>query len=341
MGLFNFWGSYNKPGPGVEKDEIPKAAPIRFFEIYGRKFTKLLQLNLILMIPTAVVAVLMACIYRLFPWRPIIQIPTASGIIELDLWKWYVVPLPLVLLATFSAGLTYVTRNFAREEHAFVWSDFWSAVKNNWKYFLLNGFVTYLLYVVLSFAMIYYYNNAVSNALLYVPFWVCIVVAVTFLWAQYYIPVMFVTFDLKFGQVYKNALIFVLAGFGRNLLITLVWAALVIAVLLIPIMPLTVMIFFWIAILLLFSFVSYLINFTIYPVIDQYLIQPYQRKLEEEKNAGRQKPAEGDSVTASFPGIFKEPSKEQRSDEDKYVYINGKLVKQSQLTEQEREEHNL
>lgn len=340
MGLFNFWGSYNKPGPGVEKDEIPKAAPIRFFEIYGRKFTKLLQLNLIFMIPAAVAAVLMACIYLFLP-HIVIQIMTASGKVTLDIWNLYVVPLPVVLLAPFTAGLTYVTRNFAREEHAFVWSDFWSAVKNNWKYFLLNGFVTYLLYVVLSFAMIYYYNNAVSNALLYVPFWVCIVVAVTFLWAQYYIPVMFVTFDLKFGQVYKNALIFVLAGFGRNLLITLVLAALVIAVLLIPIMPLTVMIFFWIAILLLFSFVSYLINFTIYPVIDQYLIQPYQRKLEEEKNAGRQKPAEGDSVTASFPGIFKEPSKEQRSDEDKYVYINGKLVRQSQLTEQEREEHNL
>ena len=45
MGLFNFWGNYDKPGPGVSKDELPKAAPIRFFEIFGRKFTKLLPSN--------------------------------------------------------------------------------------------------------------------------------------------------------------------------------------------------------------------------------------------------------------------------------------------------------
>ena len=322
MGLFNFWGNYDKPGPGVEKDEIPKAAPIRFFQIFGRKFGKLIQLNLVFLLPTLAVFVLMASLY-LFFHHVGIEIGTANGPLTLDIWTMYVVPLPLVLLSPFTAGLTYVTRNFSREEHAFIWSDFWSAVKNNWKYFLLNGFVIYLMYVIQSFAMIYYYNNAAHNAFLYVPFWLCIVISVVFLFAQYYIPVMFVTFDLKFGQIYRNALIFVLAGFFRNLLITVILAALIIGILLVPIMPLTILILLFLVLLLLFSLISYLINFTIYPVIDQYLIQPYQKQQEEErKNA---------------PKVVKEYIPEE-SEKDRYIYVDGKLVKRSQLEDKEDRE---
>ena len=192
----------------------------------------------------------------------------------------------------------------------------------------------YLLYFILSFALIYYYNNAVQNVLLYVPFWLCIVVAVVFLFAQYYIPVMFVTFDLKFGQVYKNAFIFVLAGFGRNLLVTAIFALLIVGILFIPVMPLTILLLFLLVVFLLFSFIRFLINFAIYPVIDQYLIQPYQRKLAEEK-AGSQEGRRTD-LKETFPELFKAPAEETPA-EDKYVYVNGKLVKQSKLEEQQKD----
>lgn len=321
MGLFNFWGNYNRPGPGVEKDEVPKAAPIRFFEIFGRKFGKLVQLNLIFMIPTLVAVILMGSLYLFFS-HVAIEISSATGAIVLDIWSLYVVPLPLVILAPFTAGLTYVTRNFSREEHSFVWSDFWNAVKNNWKYFLLNGLLIYLVYILLSFAMIYYYNNAAQNVFLYVPFWLCAVIAVVFLFAQYYIPVMFVTFDLKFGQIYRNALVFVAAGFFRNLLVTVVLAALIIGILVIPIMPLTILLLLALVLLLLFSFISYLINFTIYPMIDQYLIQPYHRQQEEERKNNQ-----------SSAKVLKEPLPDE-DEEDRYVYVNGKLVKRSQLKEE-------
>lgn len=322
MGLFNFWGNYTKPGPGVEKDEIPKAAPIRFFQILGRKFGKMMQLNLIFMLPVLVSVFLMGVLFLFVPHFGL-ELSVANGALTLDVCTLYVVPFPLVLLSPFTAGLTYVTRNFSREEHAFVWSDFWTAVKNNWKYFLLNGLIIYLFYVIQSFAMIYYYNNAAQNAFLYAPFWICIVISVVFLFAQYYIPVMFVTFDLKFGQVYRNALIFVLAGFFRNLLLTVILAAIILVILLIPIMPLTIMILFFLVVLLLFSLISYLINFTIYPVIDQYLIQPYHKQQEEEKK--------------NAPKLVKEYLPEE-PEKDRYVYVNGKLVKRSQMEDEEKKE---
>ena len=65
MAFFGLIGNYDKPGPGVSKDEPKKAAPVRFFEILWRKLSKLVQLNLIFMIPFAVVVALMVVIFFL------------------------------------------------------------------------------------------------------------------------------------------------------------------------------------------------------------------------------------------------------------------------------------
>lgn len=337
MAFLGIFGNYSKPGPGVSKDEPPKAAPIRFFEIFFRKFSKLIQANLIFMIPTLAAAVLMVLLY-LCPTHFALGIPSAGETtIQLDGWAMYVTPLPLILLSPFLAGLTFITRNFAREEHAFIWSDFWASVKNNWKYFLLNGLVLYLLYVVLSFSMIYYYNSAAREALFYVPFWLCVVVTILVVFAQYYLPVMFITFDLKFGQCCRNALIFSLAGLGRNLIITVILGALLFLISVIPVMPLTIMALLLVVILIFFSFVSYLINFTVYPVIERYLIKPYEQKLEEEKNGPKEEEPK-DPIEEKYSGLFSsEPEEEEDGDEDKFVYINGKLVKKSELKPGERE----
>lgn len=322
MAFLGLFGNYDKPGPGVNKDEPPKAAPVRFFEIFFRKFSKLVQLNLIFLLPTLVALALMVGIY----FSPLHFILQLGESMQLDVWALYAVPLPLVFLAPFTAGLTLVTRNYAREEHAFVWSDFWSAVKSNWKYFLLNGAICYVAFLVLSFSMIYYYNQTAREWLFYIPFWLCIVLAILFVFAQYYLPIMFVTFDLKFGQAYKNAFIFSMAGFWRNILITVILGgSIFLAVAVVPIMGLTLIIFLLLFLFLIFAFVSYLINFTVYPMIDRYLIKPYEQRLDEEKN--------GPKKEEKFPGLFNSGPEEDEEEEndDKYVYVNGKLVKKSEL----------
>ena len=202
MAFFGLIGNYDKPGPGVSKDEPKKAAPVRFFEILWRKLSKLVQLNLIFMIPFAVVVALMVVIFFL----PLPHFAFNTSLFgPLDLYAIYAVPLPLILMAPFSAGMAYVTRNFAREEHAFVWSDFWEAVKNNWKASLLNGIIVYVAYVFLSFSVFFYSNQMQSNWLYMVPFAVCAILFVLMLFAQFYIPLMIVTMDLKLRHIYRNA----------------------------------------------------------------------------------------------------------------------------------------
>ncbi len=330
MAFLGLFGRYDKPGPGVSKEEPPKAAPIRFFQIFFRKFSKLVQANLIFLLPTLAVAAMMFALY-LFPTHFILNVPVGDVALRLDIWALYVMPLPVILLFPFMAGLTFIARNFSREEHAFIWSDFWDAVKNNWKYFLLDGIVTYLAYFLLSFSMIYYYNAAATETLFFVPFWLCVVISLFYLFAQYYLPVIFITFDLKFGQAFKNALIFTLAGFGRNLLITLILGVLVFVIIgVIPIMPLTVTLLLLLFGLIFFSFSAFLINFTIYPVIDRYMIKPYERQMEEEKYGVPE--AEKDPIEKEYADLFTQaPEEEGEEDGEKYVYVNGKLVKQSSL----------
>lgn len=328
MGLFGF-GNYNKPGPGVSKDEPPKAAPIRFFEVLGRKFSKLVQLNLIFMIPILAACILMIAIY-LVPTHFAISI---SGIYEIDGWATIVVPLPLILVSPFIAGLAFVTRNFAREEHAFVWSDFWDAVKGNWKYFLLNGFICYAVFILLSFAILYYYSMAASGWMYYIPLWLCVMVGIIFLFAQYYLPIMFVTFDLKFTHAYKNALIFTVAGFGRNILVTVILGAMLFAFLNIPLLNITLLVYVLLIVFILFSFISYLISFAVYPVIDKYMIQAAKRV----ENGEQDEPAA--SVEEEFPGLFSQPSadEEDEDDGDKYVYVNGRLMKKSEMKDNQQD----
>lgn len=336
MAFLGLFGNYNKPGPGVSKDEPKKAAPIRFFEIFGRKFTKLVQANLIFMIPAAVVFLLMGMIFLfvlpLIPNYALNGVTLPGGIpFTTELMSlMYLVPLPLILLSPFNAGLTFITRNFAREEHAFVWSDFWASVKNNFKLFLTNGIIVYFVYVVLSFSMIYYYSNFQNdsgNYFFLIPFCLCLLIAIVFLFAQYYLPVMFITFDLKFTQCYRNAFIFSLAGLGRNLLLTVIFGvALYLFVAVMPIMSLSIMITLVVMVLILFALVSYLVNFAVYPIIERYLINPYQERMEAEKNGGAKEPEKEDE---QFD--FAIPTEEDDGDDEKYVYVNGRLMKKSEL----------
>ena len=47
MGLISNMFNYSKPGPGVEKEEQQKRRFFLFFELFFRKFWKLIQLNLL------------------------------------------------------------------------------------------------------------------------------------------------------------------------------------------------------------------------------------------------------------------------------------------------------
>lgn len=328
MPLFRIY-NYDKPGKGVSKDEPQKSALANFFSIFGGRLTKLMQLNLLFMVPFIVILALSLVLFFLPITRYDLIFVKGSVTYQFSLWNFYVVPLPMILLSPFFAGLTYVTRNFARREHAFIYMDSKEAVAKNWKQFLANGVVTYLLYVLLSFADIYYFASMNESWVYGIPFAVCVMATLIFVFASYYVPVMMLMFDLKLGQIYKNALIFSILGIVRNLIITGVtvvflfvgWKCLTYNLL-------TVLLLLLFIVLLAFSFFSFLVNYCVYPIIEKYLIIPYYGEHKDDQPSD-----------FKFKYERNEEDEEENNDDDlpqsEYVYYNGRLMKREDLQKRE------
>ncbi len=312
---FSFFGNYSKPGPGVSKDEPPKPAFFRFWSIIGRKWTKFIQLNWLFLLGVVVAVLLFAAINRITPLVAVCA-------------------LPVILLFPWWGGLAYVTRNYAREEHAFVWADYRDAVKENFGKLLINGVVVYALSFVMVYAIQFYFAllmNNDGNWMYYIPLAFSVAIALIFLFAQYYIPLMVVTFDLKLRHVYKNAFIFAIVGLGRNLLLTLflvVWIALHALAFYLTGWPLLLALLLFL--LFDFSGISFLINFATYPLVEKMMIKPYYEKQAAEKEA---------KEAAKHPVLESEAAQEEpeEDEEDKpeYVFVNGKLVRRTRVDDDE------
>lgn len=250
-----------KEGPGVAKNAPKKRGTVVFFEIYARKFWSLL----------------------------------AAGLL------WLVVSLPLVTRGWADAGLAYITRNYAREKHAFIKEDFFDIIKRNRKQALICGLINLVVTGLILFNL-YYYVSGLYPELIYTLLALklpqeelvrleptlldhlsmgCAMLAyVLFTWMKYYIPFLVVTFDLKTSQVYKNAFLFAVAGLKRNLLISVVligvYGLLIGAFLLMP-YPVTLVIVALLWILLVPAFRAFLIQYNVFPEIKRLMIDPYYK----------------------------------------------------------------
>ena len=317
MSIFSRLTHYDRPGPGVDKDGPKKPRIVVFFEVFFRKFFNLCKLNLLFMIP--VVAVI-AIIYLLM-----------NLLLMVGINNLFVALIPVVLIFPFVAGLTYVTRNYAREEHAFIFSDFKDSVKENWGKFLAHGIITFALFCLFYISISFYSANLSTNQFYYIPFCLCVFMALITLFMQFYIPLMIVTFDLKLIQIYKNALIFAFAGALKNLLLLIIFAAMfVLSYLLLAISYALIIVLVLLWIFLAFAFISFLVNFTVYPLIEKLMIIPYYAKQEAENEKPEE--ASGESSEGRLAMESETQTEEEREEDEKpkkveYVYENGRLIR--------------
>ena len=248
--MAGFFGLFDatKPGPGVSKNEPKKKRFFLFWELYFRKFFRLIIADLL----------------------------------------YALVSLPVITQGLAQAGLTFVTRNYAREKHVFLPSDFFDTIKKNWKQALITGILELIIGVCLIFDIIFAWNwmNAEQGSglvpLLFFAF--SFFLFVIFSYARYYLYMQIITFKLSTKQVWKNSLLLAVAGFKENLIISLSLVAVyaIAAVLLLN--------FFWyvlgplVILYVLFfpAFRSFLIQFTIFPLIKRTIIDPYYKDHPDE-----------------------------------------------------------
>lgn len=121
---------------------------------------------------------------------------------------WLLLLIPCIAITgPFNAGVTYVLRNWARDQHSFILSDFRDAVKGNWKQALpvslISGIMPFMVFMAVQF-----YGGMVQNSPIFmVP--VALVILVGALWsmATMLMYVMMVTYTLKLTDVIRNSIL--------------------------------------------------------------------------------------------------------------------------------------
>ncbi|MGN0603996.1 MAG: YesL family protein [Oscillospiraceae bacterium] len=188
MSLFGF-NDYTKAGPGVAKNAPKKKPFFEFFELYFRKFWKLIQLNLL---------TVLFCI-------------------------------PVVTLGPALAGMTKVLRNYRLEKNAFIFHEFWKGFSKNLKQSLPVGLLDLLFTVSAMAALQVYpamYKN--SGSIIYIILCVISVsFALTLLMMNFYIFPMIVATDLSLANIIKNSFFLTCVGLKKNIITLLIVAVIV------------------------------------------------------------------------------------------------------------------
>ena len=294
MSIFRPYRYKNKP-------DLPRNAPVKngffvFWEIYFRKFWRFFTLNILYFIVT-----LPILFYIYFTVNGYIQLLLqSSGITEFyDIFpgltflsalidfipEFLYIPLlvlSVILYGPATMGLTYIFRNFAREEHAWT-SDFFSRGKSNFRQGLFFGLLDIVVIFLLcnGIAGDVIVGSGIITVLSYALRALSALVLVIYFFMRHYFYLMAVSVELSVFSIIKNAMLFVVIGFGRNLLAGLINLALfVLCFLTWPLATVIGVPFFF------YSFTGFSTVFICYPVIKKYIILPALEQSAAQKTEG-------------------------------------------------------
>jgi len=282
-GLFGGMFNYAKPGKGIDKNAPQKHRFLFFFELFFRKIWKLLGLNIIYFAITFPLVSFLA-VYGLSAFIEYygldLSILGNDFLVSLFLYFQTGLPRPIVLalvavsailFGPLTAGMTYILRNFVREEHAWLLSDLYQRTKENFKQGLLAGLID----ILLVFSCILYLTVDVDQSMQYMGIlrYAALIVFGIYQIMRFYIYTIMVTFDMKFTSILKNAWLFLFLGIIKNIIIIL-FAGVV--------LYLTITYFNIILVpLLTYSLTGFIVVFNVYPTIKKYMIDPLTERDED------------------------------------------------------------
>ena len=113
----------------------------------------------------------------------------------------------IAITGPVTAGVSYVVRNWARDEHAFIWSDFKDAVKENWKQSLVISLITSVIPTLAYVGWEFYGQLAAKQPLMMVPQILVMMIAVIWALCVTYMYPLLVTYQLKLRDLLRNGLL--------------------------------------------------------------------------------------------------------------------------------------
>lgn len=262
MGFLGF-GNYSKPGKGVKKNEAEKKRIFEFFDLLSRKFTKLIQLNLLyILFCLPAVAIAWGGVY--------IAGITIEGNSAFLFVSSLIIAAAIATTGPATAGLLKICRYYTEEKPVFLWSDYVKTIKDNFGQSLLMSTINAVLMLVIYHSFTFYYGKAAFESMFYwIPLALILMIAIIFMFASFYTFLIIVSVDLPFRQVIKNSVSFAFLGLKTNFLTG--FFAVVIVVLSLMFYPISLLVVFIIAL----SLLGLIVAFNSFQYIYRFSIRPY------------------------------------------------------------------
>ncbi|MBE6629259.1 MAG: hypothetical protein E7624_00235 [Ruminococcaceae bacterium] len=117
-----------------------------------------------------------------------------------------------------TVGSTYNLRSLVRGDSCFLWSDYFYAIKKNFRQGLIVGLIDVVAIGVLLFDWYYFNTLAGLNFAFSIMYFVTLALIIIYASMRFYIYPMMITFDLPIKKLIKNAFIFSMLGIKRNIM---------------------------------------------------------------------------------------------------------------------------
>lgn len=219
--MFSKWMNsfyYGKSGKG---DYTPENLPTNrwqlFWEMLRVRLSALVRLNLMYVLPWLPTMIVLMIGALSFLTSLNNMVDSGEVIAVGELLGGVVAPTLLLLVpcititGPFTSGVCYVTRNWARDEHAFIWSDFKDAVKENWKQSIVISFITSLVPLMLYVCWNFYGSMANDNAFMVVPQVLTMMIGLMWCLGVTYFHPLIVSYKLRMRDVIRNGLLLAVA----------------------------------------------------------------------------------------------------------------------------------
>ena len=208
--------------------------------------------------------------------------------------------IPLFVIASVGRpGMMYVLRNWARDEHSFMWLDYKTAIKENWKQSLPLGFLNGLSFLLFFVAWTFYGEQANNNWIFAIPQGLMLVLLIVWWMMNEIIYVMMVTYDMKFFTLIRNSILIVIARLPIAFLILLGTIAIPMLLLFVP-APYNLLVLFVAYALIGFAFVGFVQASFANSCFDKYL----NPRIEgAEVNKGLYQPDDDEEVAQDEPEV--------------------------------------
>lgn len=265
MGLFY---SYKKTGKGIDKNSPKKNRIVVFFEIFLRKFWKLLEVNLL---------------YSIFYIPLVIAYYAFYNVSNFNI-KIFLVILCIIAFAVVfgpaTAGVFKIMRSYAIEKHSFIFADFKKAFTENFKKSFAMGIINLVVYLSV-FAAIKVYpqmSKTMESDLIYIPMILSISLGIAVTMISFYSYLMIVATDVSFKNILKNSVVLTCYALKKNI-ISFIFTILIAGVF-------AVLTYLNIYTVFAFPFVPaaliiFIICFNSYPIVQKYVINPYYEQRGE------------------------------------------------------------